>query len=135
MADKNYYPQRQDDGSQAAALEHTKVYNFTLADKDDASHGNISEWIYPGNATHIYWIAQKSNCHAVIRGSGDSSGAPDNHYAAYKAGAPTPYATAYNGQAETPGQMGMIACDHIPHEFALVNTATTASRVTLYIRY
>jgi hypothetical protein len=131
MADKNYYPQPQGDSSAADAAKHTIIHSFELA------ANGLSAFYYVGNARHVYWIAEKSSCSAVIRGQG-GDGAPTNVYAAYKNGTATPTATAYSAAAtpQSPGQLGMISQDHMPYEFALVNTdGSNTSKVTLYINY
>ena len=131
MADRNYIKQPQGDADATDAAKHTVIHSFQLA------ANGLSDFFYVGNARHVYWIAEKSNCTAVIRGQG-GSGAPTNVYASYKNGTATPLSTAYSAAdtPQSPGQLGMISQDHMPYEFALVNTdGSNTSKVTLYINY
>ena len=131
MADRNYLKQPQGDADATDAAKHTVIHSISIA------ADSLSPFYFVGNARHVYWIAEKSNCVAVIRGQG-GAGAPTNVYAAYKNGTATPIATAYSAAdtPETPGQLGMISADHMPYEFALCNdNSTGASKVTLYINY
>ena len=130
MADKNYLKQTQGDADATEAAKHTVIHSISIA------ANSLSDFYYVGNARHVYWIAEKSSCSAVIRGQG-GDGAPTNVYAAYKNGTATPTATAYSAAdtPQTPGQIGMLSQDHMPYEFALVNINAAASKVTLYINY
>ena len=105
MADRNYLKQPQGDADATDAAKHTVIHSISIA------ADSLSPFYFVGNARHVYWIAEKSNCVAVIRGQG-GAGAPTNVYAAYKNGTATPIATAYSAAdtPETPGQLRQTIC-------------------------
>lgn len=135
MADKNYYPQRQDDGSQAVAEEHVKIINISSL----AAGATYGTWIYPGNARSIFWISKADTpagtekIYMLMRGA--AGGATTSQEAIFKDDAPNTPATDAHASTVTSMIIGQCPRDMIPHEFTLHNGGSSAAAITLYINY
>ncbi len=122
MADKNYYPQRQDDGSKAAAEEHVKIIDVTIG-----AEQRVGPY-YPGNARSVFLVTT-GNCKFEMRGSGNTNGLGDD---VFRDVVLTSEATTAVAASDRVGHLDRGA---IPHEFYLLDTSGSDNAVTMYFNY
>ena len=135
MADRNYYPQTQDDTIAKDAYDHVKIVSIDGL----AGGATWDTWIYPGNARSILWISKAATPGAsekifmVMRGY--EGGATASQLAIFKDDAPTTPAQDAHASTQTSMIIGQCPQSMIPHEFTLHNAGSSEADITVYINY
>jgi hypothetical protein len=120
MADKNYYPQQQDDINSTEARKHVTIIDVAI----DAS-ARVGPY-YPGNA-HTVTVVATDGAAFEMRGNG-SPGPAITVFRSMK----MQYATV---SPPTAVVAGTITGNAMPHEFYLRDTSGSLNPVTIYFNY